>query len=145
MSAPSPYPQKLSRDALSAFLSRAFPSAAARGVLPEIDDLASGYVRLILQPGDDSLRPGDLVSGPTLMGLADTAAYAVVISAIGDQPMALTHTLSISFLRPCVKGAVTCEARLLKLGRRLATVDARIHQSTPDAPIAQATVGYALP
>lgn len=59
--------------------------------------------------------------------------------------MAVTNTLSVSFLRPCRLEPVFADARLLKLGRRFASIDVRLWQSTEDRLIAQATVGYALP
>ncbi len=40
---------------------------------------------------------------------------------------------------------VTSDARLLKLGRRLATIDVRLWQGSEERVIAQSTVGYALP
>jgi uncharacterized protein (TIGR00369 family) len=98
-----------------------------------------------LDPGGESLRPGDLVSGPTQMALADVAAYAVVLAHIGPQAMAVTSNLNIAFLRGARRARVIAEARLLKLGRRLAMIDVRLWQSDPDEPVAQATVTYALP
>jgi uncharacterized protein (TIGR00369 family) len=79
------------------------------------------------------------------MGLIDVAAYAVVLAHIGPVAMAVTTSLTVNFLRGCRMDAVTADARLLKLGRRLATVDVRLWQDGEDRPVAQATVGYALP
>ena len=98
-----------------------------------------------LQPTDDMLRPGELVSGPTLMGLIDVAAYAVVLAHIGPIAMAVTNNVNVNFLRGGRKKTVFAEASLLKLGRRLATIDVRLWQDSDDRPIAHATVGYALP
>ena len=90
-------------------------------------------------------RPGDIVSGSTLMSLADVAAYAVILAHHGLEAMAVTNNLSIAFLRPCRFELVIGDARLLKLGRRMATVDVRLWQRTEDRLITQATVGYSLP
>lgn len=98
-----------------------------------------------LDPGPDMIRPGGIVSGPTLMGLADVAAWAVVLAHVGPVAMAVTNSLSINFLRACQLDAVIADARLLKLGRRLATVDVRLWQGDEQRLVAQATVGYALP
>nr|WP_241527306.1 PaaI family thioesterase [Sphingomonas turrisvirgatae] len=59
--------------------------------------------------------------------------------------MAVTNTLTMNFLTACEMRMIVAEARLLKLGRRLAVVDVRIWQDSEDRPVAQATVGYALP
>jgi uncharacterized protein (TIGR00369 family) len=79
------------------------------------------------------------------MGLADVAAWAVVLAHVGPVAMAVTNSLSISFLRACQLDAVIADSRLLKLGRRLATVDVRLWQGDEQRLVAQATVGYALP
>jgi uncharacterized protein (TIGR00369 family) len=79
------------------------------------------------------------------MGLIDVAAYAVVLAHIGPVEMAVTNTLFVTFLRPCRVEPVFADARLLKLGRRLASIDVRLWQASEDRLVAQATVGYALP
>lgn len=142
--APSPQRLRLSIDELAAFLDAAFPAEARPG-LGELVGVAPGHARMRLQPVPSMQRPGGIVSGPTLMGLIDVAAYAVVLAHIGPVEMAVTNTLSVSFLRPCRLEPVFADARLLKLGRRFASVDARLWQQTEDRLVAQATVGYALP
>lgn len=79
------------------------------------------------------------------MALADVAAYGVIAAHHGAEAMAVTNMLSISFLRACRLEPVFADAHLLKLGRRLATVDVRIWQGSEDRLVAQSTVGYALP
>jgi acyl-coenzyme A thioesterase PaaI-like protein len=135
---------RLSMDELAAFLDEVFP-AAARPNLGELVSVAPGRVRTMLQPGPSTIRPGGIVSGPTLMGVIDFAAYAVVLAHIGPVAMAVTNTLSVSFLRPCRPEPVFADAHLLKLGRRFASIDTRLWQSTEDRLVAQAIVGYALP
>ncbi len=91
------------------------------------------------------LRPGGIVSGPTQMGLADRAAYAVILAHIGIVPMAVTSNLNMSFLRGIAARDFYADAQLIKLGRRLATVDVRIWQDDPETIAAQSTVTYAIP
>lgn len=134
----------LDRDELAAFLDQAFP-AAARPAYGELLSVARDHVRMKLEPRPEMLRPGDIVSGPALMGFIDVAAYAVVLAHIGPVPMAVTNTLNVTFLRPCRLQAIVADARLLKLGRRLATIDVRVWQEAEDRIAAQAVVGYALP
>jgi uncharacterized protein (TIGR00369 family) len=143
-SAPHRRELRLTIGELKAFLDGAFPQAA-RASFGEVLGMELDHVQMRLDPSPDTLRPGDIVSGPTLMGLADVAAYAVVIAHIGAVPMAVTSNLNIAFLRPCHRAAVTADARLLKLGRRSATVDVRLWQVSEDRLVAQATVSYALP
>jgi uncharacterized protein (TIGR00369 family) len=134
----------LDKQALSAFLDSAFP-AATRPSLGEVAAVNLGHVQLTLEPLPEMIRPGDIVSGPALMALIDVAAYAAVLAHIGPVAMAVTHTLNVTFLRACRFETVVADARLLKLGRRLATVDVRVWQGSDDHLVAQSTVGYALP
>ncbi|WP_129781074.1 PaaI family thioesterase [Peristeroidobacter soli] len=132
------------RDGLAAFLDGAFP-AAARPALGEVAFVKPNHVQLTLQPLPEMARPGNIVSGPALMALIDVAAYAVVLAHIGPVAMAVTHSMNVAFLRACRWQTIVADARLIKLGRRLATIDVRLWQESEEQPIAQSTVGYALP
>lgn len=134
----------LDLDGLNAFLDAAFPPEA-RASLGSLVEIAPGRVRMVLEPTPAMARPGGIVSGPSLMALADVAAYAVIAAHHGPEPMAVTHGLTISFLRACRFEPIHADARLLKLGRRLSTIDVRIWQGSEDRLVAQATVGYAQP
>lgn len=129
---------------LSAFLDANFPpeTRPSRG---EVVGVAPGSVRMTLQPTANMLRPGGIVSGPTLMALVDVAAYVAIAAHHGPEPMAVTNALSITFLRACKVEPIMADAHILKLGRRLATIDVRIWQGSEDRLVAQSTVGYALP
>ena len=91
------------------------------------------------------LRPGGTVSGPTQMGLADGAAYALILAHIGPVALAVTSSLNIAFLRKPQPADLVADATFLKLGRKLAVVDVRLRSEGSDDPIAQATVTYAIP
>lgn len=135
---------RLDLDTLAAFLDGAFPPAA-RPAFGALVALEAGHARLRLDPTPGMVRPGNIVSGPTLMGLADFAAYAIVLGHVGPVAMAVTTSLHVTFLRACRLAPVIADARLLKLGRKLATVDVRLWQDRESRPVAQATVGYVLP
>lgn len=135
---------RLDADALNAFLAEAFPQGS-RDSYGTVVHVAPAHVRMALDPLPHMLRPGGIVSGPTQMQLADVAAYAVVLAHIGPQAMAVTNTLTMNFLRGCRPERITVDARLLKLGRRLATIEARLWQDREDRPVGQASIGYALP
>lgn len=129
---------------VAAFLDEAFP-AATRPDFGEVVSIGPMHARLRLAPTAAMIRPGELVSGPAQMGLVDVAAYAVILAHVGPIAMAVTSTLTIHFLRGCRRAPLVADARLLKLGRRLATVDVRLWQDDETRITAQATVGYALP
>jgi len=129
-------------EGLGGFFAQAFPQ---RGSQTRTVEIGPGRARVVLDPVEGNLRPGNLVSGPTQMGLADHAAYAVILAHIGPVAMAVTSNLNFSFLRGVQLRQVVADARLLKLGRRLATVDVVLWQDDPGNIVAQSTVTYAIP
>lgn len=129
---------------LEAFFRKAFPDVR-EDHHARIDTIEAGRVRMTLPDAALALRPGGIVSGPTQMALADRAAYAVILAHIGPVAMAVTSNLNMSFLRAVEARAVTADAVLLKLGKRLATVDVRLWQHDAATVLAQATVTYAIP
>lgn len=135
---------RLTIEQVSAFLDGAFPPET-RSSLGELVGLDRDFVRMRLEPTAGMVRPGGIVSGPSLMALVDVAAYAVIAAHHGPEAMAVTNALSISFLRACRFEPIFADARILKLGRRLATIDVRVWQEREDRLVAQSTVGYALP
>lgn len=129
---------------LEAFFDQAFPDREHAADVTIIA-VEPGWVRMMLTPNSSDLRPGKLVSGPTQMGLADRAAYAVIIAHIGSVAMAVTSNLNYVFLRGVLLAPFHADARLLKLGKRLATVDVQLWQGQEDNLVGQSTVTYAIP
>jgi uncharacterized protein (TIGR00369 family) len=141
MAAPEPL---LDAAGVNALMERAFPGAAP-GILSKVLSVSPGRVTVTRAYEAQMLRPGQLVSGPNLMSLADTAAYALVLAHVGDQLMAVTSSLTMNFLRGAKPGDLHAQAELLKLGRRNVVCDVRLWTETPDRLAAQANVTYALP
>lgn len=92
-----------------------------------------------------SVRPGGTISGPTMMALADFAMYVAVLAAIGPVPLAMTINLNINFLRKPAPRDLVAEARLLKLGKRLAMGEITICSDGQSGPVAQVTSTYSIP
>ncbi len=130
---------------LATFFAQAFPAGPPGANHPDMFTVQPGRVRIALDPDAGSLRPGGIVSGPVQMGLADRAAYAVILAHIGPVAMAVTSNLNYSFLRAVANRRFYADAALLKLGRRLATVDVRVWQDDERTIAGQATVTYAIP
>jgi len=135
---------KLDAEGVNQLLLRAFPDAQPAH-MPRVHHAEPGLVKLTRTYGPGLLRPGGVISGPTLMSLADTAAYALVLAHRGEELMAVTSSLLMNFLRGAVPGDLHAEARLLRLGRRIAVCDVRIWTESAERLAAQATVTYALP
>lgn len=135
---------KLDAEAVNALLRRAFPDADP-GEMAKVTEVEPGRIHMVAPYRPGILRPGGVISGPTLMGLADNAAYALVLAHIGPQLMAVTSHLSMSFLRGAQPGDIHAEAELLRLGRRLAVCDIRLWSESPERLAAQANCTYAIP
>lgn len=131
-------------DELEAYMAEVFPQIQADGQVYSIVYIKPGCADLALDPGERHLRPGGTVSGPTIFALTDYAAYAVILAHIGRVPLAVTTNLSLNFLRRPEPGRLTCSASLLKLGKRLAVVDARVHDDAGEL-VAQASITYSIP
>lgn len=129
-------------DALDVFLRAAFPHLE---IATRVIGVGPGRVTLRQPYHPEQLRPGETLSGPTLMTLADTAMYLLVVAHVGPEPMAVTAHLSMDFLRRPRPAALVAEATLLKLGRTLAVGHVVLRSEGDDAPVAAAQVTYALP
>jgi uncharacterized protein (TIGR00369 family) len=133
----------LTADQVNALIRGAFPLMDDKG--PRVTEVAPGRVRIVRPYDEGMLRPGGVISGPSLMSIADTAAYALVLAHVGAQLMAVTSQLNMSFLRGAAPGDIHAEAEMLRLGRRSAVCDVRLWTEGPDRLAAQAIVTYALP
>jgi uncharacterized protein (TIGR00369 family) len=108
--------------------------------------LERGRVVVRLEPGPENLRPGGTVAGPFLFALADLATYAVVLSVVGEVPLAVTTDATIHFLRRPTLGPLIARGRILKHGRRLAVGDVVIeHEDEPGSPVAHGIMTYSIP
>ena len=137
---------KMSVAELEEFLRREFPQVFGEGCTVRIER-ADGQSCLVREHfSERMLRPGGTVSGPTLMALADCAMYVVLLSAIGPVGLAVTTNLNINFLRKGAPGQdVLAEARLLKLGKRLAVGEVTLLSGDSPDPIAHVTATYSIP
>jgi uncharacterized protein (TIGR00369 family) len=130
-------------DAFNRLSEAQLPLAFQLGFRAESIDDGAATVRM---PFDDAiLRPGGTISGPAMMGLTDFAMYAALMGAIGPVELAVTTNLNINFLRRPGQADVIADCRVLKLGKRLAVLEATLFSEGEDEPIAHATGTYSIP
>ena len=79
------------------------------------------------------------------MELADFVMYVAVFSAVGPQPLAVTTNLNINFLRKPAAAALIADARLMKVGKRLAVGEVSLYSDGASEPVAHVTSTYSLP
>ena len=129
-------------DALTRFMAQEFPQVAGDLTVGTPD--ATGLT-VSLTTGDQHLRPGGTLSGPTLFTLADVAFYLLILSRIGPEALTVTTNATINFMRKPEPGDLIAEARLMKLGRSLAVGDVTIFSDGGTDPVAHASMTYSIP
>lgn len=86
----------------------------------------------VLVPFAQSLeRPGGLVSGMTLMGVADVAMWLAIMTLRGTAERWVTSDMKTAFLRGAREENILCMARVLKPGKRSIYGTAECHGDAP--------------
>ena len=80
-----------------------------------------------------------------MMALGDFAMYVAVLSAVGWVPLAVTTNLTINFLKKPAPRDLLAEARLIKLGKRLAVGEVAVRSDGDDDLVAHVTSTYSIP
>lgn len=132
-------------ETINEFLQQSMPSATDMDM--RCTDVGDGWATVQWEYGPRWLRPGNYISGPLLMAMADTALYCAVFGRIGRiEPMAVTSELTTHFLRPAVDSDVTARAELLRISGRAAYGEVRLTlDADPTTLVAHSTGTYVLP
>jgi len=138
-------PPALNAEQIGELLHEVFPQLFYPDCGLTIERVDYANVRVRRHFSEAHLRPGGTISGPTMMELADFAMYVAVFSAIGPQPLAVTTNLNINFLRKPGAADLVAEAKLLKVGKRLAVGEVTIRSDGGDEPVAHVTSTYSIP
>jgi uncharacterized protein (TIGR00369 family) len=134
---------RITIEEFEAIMREQLPFAQAMG--PEVVELAPGRSVMRLPYKSDFLRPGGTIGGPLLMALADLALYGAVMAALGPVVQAVTTNLTINFLRLPPPADVVAQARLIKVGKRLAVGTVELYSADEPAMVAHVTGTYSLP
>lgn len=137
MALPAPV---LSAEELSAILVAAF----GEGV-PQVDAVTDEGVVIRLPVSSRNVRPGGTLSGPTMMMLADTAAWVALMSRAGAELLAVTTSLQIDFLRKPQLADLVATARIVKFGSALVVSTVELRSLNSDDLVATASVTYSRP
>ncbi|MEC7964271.1 MAG: PaaI family thioesterase, partial [Pseudomonadota bacterium] len=114
-------PLQMTAAELQDFVSEVFPQVKDDFVIEELEEMRV-KVRMVI--GEQHLRPGGTVSGPSMFALADVSVYLAVMAMIGPKALAVTTNSSLDFMRKPAAGVdLIAECRLLKLGKVLAVGD----------------------
>jgi len=134
---------RITADEFREIMRESLPFAEMMGA--EVMELGEGRAVFRLPYRGEWLRPGGTIGGPLLMALADLAMYAVVLSQLGRVELAVTTNLTINFLRKPGPVDVIAEARMLKLGKRLAVGEVELYSEGDPEMVAHVTATYSIP
>ena len=133
----------MDKSALSAFLQTEFAQVADDFTIEEVREMG---ILVRLKVDERHLRPGGTVSGPSMFALSDVSIYLAVLAMVGPKGLAVTTNISMDFMRkPAAATDLLCDCRLLKLGKTLAVGDCLIRSDGMEAPVARASMTYAIP
>lgn len=130
---------------LTRFLEQVFPQMLVGGRCYFIDDVQPGVAVVRLVANEQHLRPGNTVSGPSIMSLIDYAAYVVLMGNLGLEALAVTTNININYLRKAEAGELIATCRILKAGKRLVVMDCDVTRKGSDDLIAHGTMTYSIP
>ncbi len=100
------------------------PYAQLLGI--NFEDATRGTATLSLSARPELERFGGIMHGGALASLADTASAFAVLSTLEPEEQTVTVDLTLHYLRPATAGKLTARARVLRAGRRVATVSVEI-------------------
>ena len=137
-------PRPFTLDELRAYLAELFPEFWNRGDL-RVEAIApmAATVRLVHHPRN--LRPGGTISGPAMFAVFDAALFVAILGEKGRVAQALTTSASINFLRKPAPADLIGEAKLIKLGQRLAVGEVALYSEGESKMVAHWTGTYSIP
>jgi uncharacterized protein (TIGR00369 family) len=127
---------------LQDYIDEVFPQQRGRF---EVLEMRPHYLKARMIAREADLRPGGTVSGPAMFALADCAFYMATLAMIGREALTVTTSCAIDFMRKPGPGALTAEARVLKLGRTLSVGDVLLFSDGVEGPVARAGMTYSIP
>ena len=133
----------LAKEQIISFLAQEFPQALEKTSIVEITPKGA---ELLYRVDQNDLRPGQTVSGPTLMLVADFALYVAILGDLGLVAMAVTTNMTINFFRK-QNGMQNIKAvcKLIKVGKTLVTGEVWLYSVGDDEPVAHFIGTYAIP
>lgn len=128
-------------EAINAYLAEHFTGTGTRCL-----EVGVRHAVARLEAATTVLRPGGIISGPSVFGAADAALWYALFGAVGLEPMALTSELSIRYLRPARGDVLLTRAELHHVGRRSVVGSVRCWmEHEPDVTVAVAQGTYVRP
>ncbi len=109
------------------------------------DKTVPGRTEWAVTPDERFANPAGLVQGGFLAAIMDSAMGASAVTVQRERRVSVSNTgMRVSFVRPVRPGdALRCVATVLKSGRSVAFVEARLHDATGTL-VATASSAYVI-
>lgn len=134
---------KMTAEEVQDFVALVFPQVKDDFVIEALDEMK---IKVRMNIGEQHLRPGGTVSGPSMFALADVSVYLAIMAMIGPKALAVTTNSSLDFMRKPEAGKdLIAECRLLKLGKVLAVGEVLLFSEGKAEPVARASMTYSIP
>ena len=85
-----------------------------------------------------------MVAGGVIFTLIDTAMGKAVFSILKENQYCASIEISTRFLRPVTHGEITAQISVLKAGKRVVTLEARVHGGSESELVAVSTGTFAV-
>ncbi|MBN2622360.1 MAG: PaaI family thioesterase [Acidimicrobiales bacterium] len=86
-----------------------------------------GRARGRVTVGERHLNPNGVVHGAVLFALVDTAMGKAVMSVLPEGRFCASVDVQLRFVRPASDGEIVADVEVLKQGRTVVHLDARVH------------------
>jgi len=104
-----------------------FPLKRYLGMELAGDELGVGLAHVDVGP--DHLNPNGVVHGAVLFALVDTAMGKATMSVLDEGLYCASVELSLRFIRPASSGELIADATIVKRGRNIVYLEARVHDA----------------
>ena len=109
----------------------------------ELSGTEQGSGTASLTIGPEHANPNGVVHGAVLFALVDTAMGKATMSTVDDGLYCASVEVSLRFIRPASAGDLIADATVVKRGRSIVHLEARLHDSD-DRLIATSTGTFAI-
>ena len=108
----------------------------------QFTSIADGRSTGEIEINENHFHPGMIVHGGVAYSLADSCMAMAVLSTCETGQNASTIECKMSYMAPCTEGVMKAEAWIVKRGRRIACLEAKV--TVGEKVIATATATFAI-
>ena len=107
-----------------------FPLRRFLGMDVEVVEPGNAVARLVV--GEALLNPNGAVHGGVIFTMVDTAMGKATMTSLEDGQLCASIEIQIRFLRPVRDGQLEANAKVIRRGRRVIHLEARVHNAEGD-------------